>query len=108
MGLLTKTFSYDARVVRPNLVFAGWTLPLRSDCDGVVPIASAEKMSWIYITNMSEFMDDMKKYNSEDTSVRRMRGMQFDCIVNLGLVFESYTYEPGTMRGGGFSRYALK
>lgn len=110
-----ETFSYNAKAVNLLLLFSGWTLKLRRDCNGVIQVISAENGDdWIYITNIEDFKHDQEEYlkwRDPGDSVNHcylLRGMQFDTERNDGLLFTSHTYIKNSMRPGGFGSYSLK
>lgn len=102
-----RAFSYDARIVNPNNLFAGITLKLRKDCNGFIKYISEKESGWIYVTNKEVFIGDMKKYCSEN-NMTYGRGLQFRAVKNNGWIFDSYTYVPNSVIGGGYASYPLK
>lgn len=98
-----------------------WTLKLRLDCDGCLAVYDAHNhKTYIYMTNLHTFKTERdqflaQKENTYLTPEGRQeskflggRGIQFDVQINDGYVFRSYTYVPGSIRGGGFDEYPLK
>jgi len=124
--LVRETYSYDARVVK--LLPRSWSsfacllldlvlYPLQSHTRGKgarpVHFITPGGGGYLWITNNDLFRQelhnfiDANKKNPEDHELRIPRGMQFD-VLPMGRIFRVYEYVPGTMRYGGFGRYALK
>lgn len=111
-----ETFSYNARVIDIGIhnICQGLSLPLRIDCNGTIPIISSNGSTYIYVTNIDSFRKDQKNYFDGLTDTRDyirityMKGIQFDVHKSEGIIFNSYTYIPGTLRLGGYDKYASK
>ena len=125
---LTVQFSYDARDVRFDGTLYGWSLALRRDCNGWIPVIGGKNgegwtaslgtsisnhkdyiTSCIYVTNIEDFDSEFsawsKKTDFRVPNYSFARGLQFTCYMNIGLLFTSFTYVKGSLGLGGFSKY---
>lgn len=129
-----QTFSYDAHLIRlPNWNILGCSIldfllqPLQSWTRGegarAVYVISPTDKGYIWLTNPDSFWSDAKKFVNElwmktrdieaqetedHPSGRFYRGIQFDVQCHCGTIFKTYTYVTGSVRSGGFDKYALK
>ena len=84
-----ETFTYNDTITLLH-VFRDITLPFRYDCNGSIPITISETIkSYIYLTNLDEFILDYIKYT---------KTLHFDVIKNEGYIFNSYTYINNSLR----------
>ena len=125
--LVRETYAYDARVVK--ILPRSWSSfacsvldfvlsPLQSQTRGknarcVYFVTPDHGGGYLWITNHDLFEQEMHDFvvanqrNPDDYGPRVVRGMQFD-VLPMGSIFSVYEYVSGSMRYGGFDRYALK
>lgn len=120
---MSATYSFDASLCG-NMFTIPWTLGLRWECDWYIPVYYVTpfviERTYIYLTNydvysieMQEFLEREENNYLTDKGEREShypwgRGIQFTTRINDGYLFRSHTYVPGTIRGGGYSKYPLK
>ena len=103
-----KTFSYDARVVMLDGWTAGCTLRFRHNVTDLSELYPRRFTLGFILLIWKILCEDKKKWTKQYRNYCGLRGMQFDVEKHKKLFTVSYTYILGSMRQGGYGKYALK